>query len=80
MHFPQALRCWLSCLTCHNAFTNYYTSKSLMTVYTLLLEFTSKDNCISADVSGAAARTCFESRKCNLRQFLIFLSVTGTFL
>lgn len=51
-----------------------------MTVYAVLLEITNKDNCVSADVSGEAAGTCFESRKCNLRQFLIFLSVTGTLL
>lgn len=51
-----------------------------MTVYAALLEITSKDNCMSAAVSGEAAHTCFESRECNLRQFLIFLSVTGTLL
>lgn len=51
-----------------------------MTVYAMLFEITSKDNCMSVDVSGAAARTCFESGGCNLRQFLIFLSVTGTLL
>lgn len=51
-----------------------------MRVYAVLIEITGKDNCISADVSGAAAGTCFKSRECNLRQFLIFLSVIGTLL
>lgn len=49
-----------------------------MTVYAVLHEITSKGNCMSAAVSGEAAHTCFESRERNLRQFLIFLSVTGT--
>jgi len=51
-----------------------------MRVYTALLEMTGKGNCVSADVSGAAADTCFKRRESNLSQFLIFLSVTGVLL
>lgn len=46
-----------------------------MRVFAVLLEIIGKDNCISADLSGAAADTCFKSRECNLRQFLIFFSL-----
>lgn len=46
----------------------------------LVLEITSKHNCVSADVSDEAAHNFFESRECNLRQFLIFLSVTGALI
>lgn len=49
-----------------------------MRVYAVLLEITGKGNCISANARGAAADTCFKSRECNLRQVLIFLSVTST--